>query len=150
MLKIHKLEDVGHFQRMHDRWIKSNSRALELLKAGEGDVSVIYRGLCNETLDLGCMALILGKGDAVAQAHFRKAADYALDWLDAPGGTSRPRVYDVNVEVSERTTQITSVHERKPTRAPRKLSITAYSEILSAVVAFGDGAGMKEVAAFPE
>ncbi len=150
MPKMHKLENFEHFGRMRERWLDSNARGLELLQVGKGDVQFILGSLCRQSLDLGCIALILDRGDDEARSYFRQAPVYAIEWLRAPGSTSSPRVYDVNLEVSERGTQVTALHERKPSREPAKHSLISYTEILFAVLTFGSEVQMREVAEFPE
>ncbi len=150
MLKMHNIEQPPHFERMAERWQQSNARGLALLQKGQGDQQAIYGGLCKETIDLGCIALILGEGDEVAREHFQRAAGYAIDWLRAPGSVGSPRVYDVNVEASEGGTRVTAIHERKPSREPAKHSLISYSEILFTTLSFGDAGQVKEVAEYPE
>jgi hypothetical protein len=150
MLKMHKLLGSEHFERLGRDAEESIRKRVQWLAEGKGDRQGIHGDLCKDSLWLGCIALMLTKDDERARVHFRKAADYALEWLRAPGSVASPRVYDVNLEASERGTQVTAMHERKPSREPRKLSITSYVEILTTVVAFGDEAGKREVASFPE
>lgn len=150
MLTVHKLESPTHFERLAVRWQASIARGLALLREGKGDARFICGGLCRESFDLGCIALILGRGDADAARHFAAAAGYAIQWLHSTGTGKGLRVYDLQMEVSEGGMRPVAQHEIRSRPGSEKLSGIDYDHILFITYAFGNAAQMTEVAKFPE
>ncbi len=76
------------------------NRILELVRSGEGNFQGCYRGLMCDSLDRGCIALILGMPDREAVAEFRKAVEFGVTLLTGRG-TSHPfRSFEMRVNVS--------------------------------------------------
>jgi hypothetical protein len=149
-VKMHELEAEAHFEQLHTEFTGAMSKRLRWLAEGRGDPQAISRGLCRDSIALGCMALILGHSDDEAREHFHAAAEYAGKWLVAPGSTGGPRVYEVRQEASEAGIRVTAIHETPPSHEPRKLSIIDFGYILAATATFGGSDAMAAVGGFPE
>ena len=69
----------------------------------------------------------------------------------ATGTTSRPRVYDMQVEGSSGGLRAIAVHEIPPAdRSPRRLLITEYHQALMLAICFGNQGQIGEAARCPE
>ena len=149
-IKLHKLEAPKHFEAQQGRFSRLMQQAEALLLQGKGDRQACVRTLCEYSIDIACILLILGKPDDEVRNHVSDATRYALDWLHAPGSVGGPRVYEVNTEVSEEGVRVTSTHEKPPSRQPSKLPIDGFGKILSLTVAFNDRSYWSELGRFSE
>jgi hypothetical protein len=124
-------------------------RMRQAVEAKTGDLQIAYSELVQLSLKHACMALILGRGDDKALKHFHSAVEYGVELLDAPSGKG-PRVFDVEVNVSERGADLAALHEKVPPRGPRPLSIGRFADVLFATMAYGSADQRARVASYRE
>jgi hypothetical protein len=149
-MKVHTLLDSLHFETLRSHRLEDIQKRLDWLAAGKGDPQACYGTLSRDSISLACITLILGRSDEEARQHFHAAAEYAGQWLVAPGSTGGPRVYDVRQEASDTGIRVTAIHEIPPSREPRKLSVIDFGYILPVTAAFGGRDALRAVGAFPE
>jgi len=149
-MKMHRLLEASHFERLKHDFGDAVRKRLEWVLNPQGSPQAAYRSLCEFSMDLGCIALILGEGDEAALKHFDAAAEYAVKWLESPAVPGGPRVYDVQAKASESSVEVTAIHEIPPRRSEAKMSIIGYWKILTVVASFGDRGAMETVARCPE
>jgi len=151
VIKPHAFLPTSHFEMLRGGYHDLVAKTIERLRNGTGIPQLCYETLVAMSLSNGCIALILDQGDDEARKHFTAASGYALKLLVAPGARGGGlRSYGGNVEVSEDSVRLTSLHEKVPTPGFEKPSISDFHRALVCVVAFGDRTGMAQVAAVPE
>jgi hypothetical protein len=150
VITTHKTLGPEHFERLRAEAVAFVKKTEGMLANRKGDRQACHDFLCHDSLRLACMALILKRGDREADVHFKAAARHALEWLRAPGSVGEPRVYDVNLYVSDSGVRAGAIDERPASHVPRKLSLSDFSMILLVTAAFGDVTDFDEVARFPE
>ncbi len=97
------------------------------------------------------IAILLGEGDDETRRNFQATVEYALKLIGAPptpdGGM---RIHEATVELSERGSELTALHQKRPQAGEEKLSITHYHRALICVTCFGDREQWARVASVPE
>jgi hypothetical protein len=148
-ITMHRLLDRAHFEMHWNRRLSFRERILALARSGEGDFEGCHTTVMNNSIELGCIALILGKSDAEAAAEFGQAVSYALT-LVTGHGTSHPFTsHEVLVDPEETGGQTVTMREHHfPAGSP--LDPTYYLVALAAIIAFGTEDQRRIAAEYPE
>jgi len=148
-LKPHALADRRQLEQHLPISQSLFDRMKQAAEAKTGDLQIAYSELVRLSLKHACIALLLGRGDDEAVKHFHQAVEYGMGLLDAPSGKG-PRIYEVEVNVSERGAELAALHEKKPHPGHHPLSVGDFGEVLFATIAFGDRNQRAKVASYPE
>ena len=149
-VQLHEFPDPTSLQDARRSFDEGIQKRIGLLSRGEGDTRSIYKTILDYSFANGCILLILGRDDSEVLRYFRQGLEFGLRSLDAPAGSGGPRVFHALVERSESVTRTLAIHEARPSRAPRPLTIADYDRVFTLAGCFATGEELEAAARYPE